>query len=266
MNQNKKRNGVIFVVFLVIVSLVLTFGRWNPVGGILKSVFVPVGNFFSSLGVFFGSKFEFLFSIDEIKKENERLYYENLKLQGQKVTIEELKKENDDLRKELDLAPRSDYELEAALVIGRDLQLGNEIIHINKGSKSGIEVGMPVIVEKGIIVGVIKSVESNFSTVELLVGQETLIGAEVQETAAKGVVIGMYGTGVRLDKISQTESLSQGQSVITSGLGGSFPRGLLIGYVNQPGVSADGLFQNATISLPFDLEKLRLVWVIKGEK
>jgi len=69
-----------------------------------------------------------------------------------------------------------------------------------------------------------------------------------------------------MDLIPQASEVKEGQTVITSGLGGIYPRGLLIGYVQKTEITVDQLFQKASLNLPIDFKNLRMVWIIKNAK
>jgi rod shape-determining protein MreC len=67
-----------------------------------------------------------------------------------------------------------------------------------------------------------------------------------------------------MEMIPQTADLKKGQTVITSGLGGGLPRGLLIGYIEDYQMTVDQLFQTASLKLPVDFKSLRMIWVVKS--
>jgi rod shape-determining protein MreC len=163
------------------------------------------------------------------------------------------------------LAPRDEYDLEAALIIGKDLVEKDEAVFIDKGDRQGIRPGMPVLIGGGVLVGRVKDVSYNQSSVELILSKNSNISAEL-ESGEKGIVRGEYGTSAILDMIPQTAQIKNQDEVITSGLNGDIPRGMLIGYVKEVLPSTDYLFQAASINLPYEIEKIRLVWVLKSKK
>jgi len=200
----------------------------------------------------------------EVKRENDRLIKENHFLQSEISSLKEQKRENEILRNQLGLIPREKFDLEAALVIGQDPQgLGN-LIMIDKGEKAGIKTGMSVIVSQGILVGRIEEVFSNSSWIILLSHAESVVNSYDLETGAKGIVKGEYGLGVILDLVSQKEVLNVGDSVLSSGLGGNFPKGLFLGKIQEVRVSPDKLFQQAVINPGVKFQSLEVVFVIKN--
>ena len=206
----------------------------------------------------------FLSSIGTMREENEKLLRENNALLAEVAGLQEAKKENDILREQLDLLPRDKFELEPSFVIGQDPQgLGSWLI-IGKGSSDGISSGMPVIVSEGILVGKIDEVGPDSSRVNLLTNATSAVNASDLETGAKGLLKGTYGLGIVMDMVSQSDILNEGDTVITSGLGGELPRGLLIGKIQEVKVSPDKLFQQAIIMPRIRYQKLDIVFVVKN--
>ncbi|HHE45780.1 MAG TPA: rod shape-determining protein MreC [Candidatus Moranbacteria bacterium] len=205
----------------------------------------------------------FLGSIAKLKKQNEKLIKENSALLFQVANLQDQKKENENLRKQLQLAPRNKYDLESTLVIGQDSYgLGSWII-INKGENAGFKKGMPVIVSNGILVGKVGEVYANSSKVILLTDSSTAVDAIDLETSAKGFLSGEYSLGLIMKMVEQTAVLNQGDKIITSGLGGIFPRGLLIGRLWQTSNTSDKLFQQAIVMPEVKYSNLEMVFVIK---
>lgn len=263
------QNRLFFYIAIILITVGVIFVSKKAVDkgeGVVFTVVKPFAGFFSNTGYWFQNKIDFVSSIGSLKKENEKLFEENLRIQSRLAELKEIESENEDLRKQLDLSPRDKFELETALIIGRDLNQSNEIVYLDKGEKNGIKMGMPVIVNEGILVGKVSKVFNRTSEVELILDQKIKINAEIQEMEAKGIVHGEYGTSVVMDMIPQTIEINTGDTIITSGLGNSMPRGLLIGYIKDLSPTADKLFQKTSISLPVSFEKIRTVSVIKNIK
>lgn len=207
---------------------------------------------------------QFLSSIGELKNENERLEKERLRLLAENAQYVDVIKENDDLRREIGLLPRDKFFLKASTIIGRDISgMGNWLL-IDQGSFDGMKEGMVVIIENGIFVGRIIEVFPTSSRIMLLSNPESLMSGTTLDTDAKGIVKGEYGLGLLFDMVSQTDILKEGSSVVTSGLGGDVPRGLLIGTLQEPHLSSDRLFQQASILSPIRFDHIRYVFVIQN--
>lgn len=251
------------IVVLIVVIFISLRGADNPARGFVLGVSSP---FLKTFRIFSGGVsgfFDFLGSIGDLKSENEKLLRENQGLVAENNRLKDAEKENQDLRKQLALAPRSDFNLEAGFVIAQDPQgLGNYFL-IDKGENAGIKTGMPVIVSNGILVGRVTESYSRAAKITLITDPSSAINAEAQDSGARGIVKGEYGLGLKMDMISQAEVLSEGDTVISSGLGGNIPRGLTIGKIGQVGQSPDKLFQEASVVPVVDVSKLRIVFVVK---
>lgn len=269
MKSNSKKKFSIVVIALVVVLMLSFFSRENqrkPGEGFFQVITSPFSNFFSGTGFWFHERFDFFSSIGEMKTENEKLLEENLRLKSQIAELRDVKNENDDLREEIKLAPRDDYKLESAMIIGRDLGGRPEFVYINKGSSQGIEKQMAVTQGEGVLVGRVVEIYPVTSKIEFLTSPDSKINAEIVESGAKGIVNGRYGTSVIMDMIPQTVEVKRGDTVITSGLDRILPRGLLIGYAQEPNPTSDQLFQRASLVLPVKFDSIKVVWVVKAIK
>lgn len=261
----KKNSRLITAIFLLIVLIFISArGADNPLKGFLLRIESP---FLKTFRIFSGGAegfFHFLGSIGELKSENEKLLQKNRELLTKNALLKDIESENKLLRQELGLLPRKNYDLEASFVIAQDPQgLGNYLL-IDKGDKNGLKAGMPVIISNGILTGKITEVFPTNAKVALISDKNSAVNAEIEDSGAKGIARGVYGLGLMMDMISQSEVVKEGDTVITSGLGGDMPRGLYVGKIKEAGQSADKLFQQASIISPVDFSSLRVVFAVKG--
>lgn len=238
-------------------------GFFNPARVILAEAAYPFQKIFYLGSRTISDAFGILGSIGYLKNENERLLKENNLLAFRAAELESEKKENIMLRDQLDLAPRKKFDLIASFVIGQDPQRLGSWIMIDKGETSGIKPGMPVIAYEGIIVGKVEEAYRDSSKVSLLTDSESAVNAGDMETGARGILKGEYGLGIILDMVTQTEALNVGDTVMTSGLGGDLPKGLLIGKISEVKTTGDKLFQQAVVSPRIKYTDLESVFVIK---
>lgn len=239
---------------------------FNPVRNILFTVSYP----FQKAGYLVSLRVQetvgFIGSISSLRSENARLIKENNVLTAEIAGLKAEKEENKHLREQLDLVPKGESELEASFVIGQDPQKTGSWIVIDKGSSDQIETGMPVIISNNILVGKVSEVYAHSAKINLLTDSASAINALDLETSAKGIIAGEYGLGVMMGMVAQTDVLNEGDTIVTSGLGGNMPKGLLIGTVQEVKNSADKLFQEALISPRVKYSKLDVVFVVKGQK
>jgi rod shape-determining protein MreC len=258
------------IQMILILGFCLTLIFLNP-----KNIFAPVFEVFFKLSLPFqktfyllsneiGNTLIFWGSISEIKEENKNLIKENNSLLVASANLKELQRENEELKKQLGLIPNKQFDLEASFVIGQNPQKLGSWVLIDKGDNSGIKVGMPVIVSQGILIGKIAEVYQNVAKVLLLTDSESVINVRDSETGAKGVVQGKFGLGLALEMVSQEDMLNAGDLIITSGLGGDLPKGLLVGEIQEPKASLDRIFQGATVAAPVKYSNLDVVFIIKN--
>ena len=178
--------------------------------------------------------------------------------------------ENRKLRELLDLTrQRRDLsDFEAAMVTEHAVTNWTSSLTLNKGTSLGIEVGDCVIDEQGFLVGVISQVGMNWSTVLTLVDTDTSLGAQVFRTKDLGVAQGNFSlmreNRMRLDYLPADCRLLSGDLVVTSGLNGYYPSGLVIGSVEEVQVDDSGAASYAVLVPAVDFDALTEVFVIKS--
>ncbi len=256
----------LLVALAVCIALVFLNPRkiFDPVREIFVTVASPFQKTFYYVSEKTGNVFYLLSSISSLKSENEKLIQENGILVAQVAELIGEKKDNEDLRKQLQLLPQKDFQLESANVIAQDSQGLGSWIMMDRGSRSGIVVGMPVIVYEGILIGRVSEVYANSSRITLLTDSSSSVNATDLATGAKGILTGEYSLGITLDMVEQTEVLNVGDDIVTSGLGGGVPKGFLIGKVAQVKSSSDKLFQQALIIPKVKYADLNTVFAVKG--
>lgn len=254
------------IVFCVLWFFVEMSPTWifAPVRTVIMTVALPFQKVLSVMAFELNDIYSFFISIGNLKNENARLEKERLSLLIENAKYADIQKENEELRREIGLLPREKFDLQAAAVIGRDISGMGNWISIDKGSMTGIREGMSVIVDKGVFVGKVVEVFPANARVMLLSNGESLMSGVSLDSEAKGIVKGEYGLGLMFDMVLQKDTLKVGDTVITSGLGGDVPRGLLIGTLQNIRLSSDKLFQQATIIPPVRFDYMRYVFVIKN--
>lgn len=267
MKQKNFWKSKLFLV-LVILALFAFFATKNPFGlfGPIQAVGQTTLSPFQHIGSVFGYSLRSVTGIFEgvnsLKNENRELQKKNLELMAQNAALEQLGTENKELRRNLDLLPKEAGQLMAATVIARDPSGLQNFFTLDKGNDQGVREGMAVVVEAGVLIGRVTQVFSDTSTVTLVTSQDSVVNVETSKSAVRGVARGEHGLNIKLDMVEQGKELTVGDGVVTSGLGGRYPRGLLIGTISDIGFSEDKLFQQATISSPVRIATLRFVFLM----
>ncbi|MCY4144842.1 MAG: rod shape-determining protein MreC [Chloroflexi bacterium] len=133
-------------------------------------------------------------------------------------------------------------------------------IIINRGTRDGIAVGMPVTTELG-LVGRIVDVGANAAQVQLITDENSSVSSRLQTTRAHGSIIGQASGALRLTMVDLDEEIRQGDLVITSGLGGNFPADVVVGQVTSVRQFEFELFQEAEVRSLIDFASLEFVLV-----
>ncbi|WP_284036104.1 rod shape-determining protein MreC [Neobacillus sp. 114] len=212
--------------------------------------------------------FENLQDLQNTYDENKELKSRVEKIASLEAEVQELKKDNKELRDVLDEKKTlRDLEPMPATVIGRNPDRWHEMIIINKGKLDGIKKNMAVVTATGLI-GKVKNVTQFSSTVQLLSAMDpkNRISAVIQgETEVYGFVQGFDDKQKMLlvKAIPSGAKVEKGQTVITSGMGGVFPKGLMIGKVEEVKPDQYGLNQTALVKPGADFYDIENVMVIK---
>jgi rod shape-determining protein MreC len=255
------------LVFLLIIFIFSSIFPEAKLANFFRSSFSyisnPISDFFYSSSLSAKRSLSSVVSFSSVRKENEKLKSELLELESELVELLEFKEENETLREQLGLKKKDqDFDLIKSSVIGLSPNNFKKIITIDKGSKDGVKNNNPVILEQ-FLIGKIVKVYKNSSQVQLVASVDSVVNGLVQESRSKGVIKGQVGYGLEMESIHQKAEISEGQAVITSGLGGGFPKGLIIGYVDQILSSEGDIFVSASLANPINYNDLETVFVIK---
>lgn len=159
----------------------------------------------------------------------------------------------------LNLKSSLEVETTAARIIGAAASPELRTVTIDKGSTHGIKVDMPVIAPGG-VVGRVVVAGSRASRVQLIVDRNAAAGALVERSRAQGVAVGVGDGRLRLDYVSQTADVTPGDTLVTSGIDGIYPKGFVIGRVEQ--VQRVGAYPSISISPAVDFSLIEDVLVV----
>lgn len=207
-------------------------------------------------------------SLEELERDNNSLRVENRALRATNQALRDVEHEVNRLRHALNYRERSLFKLVPAEIITRDAATWWRTATINRGKEDGVESDMPVLTDEG-LVGKTTTVSTNISVVLLISDENCRVAASVEGSREQGIVVGERVTGtltpsLDLNFLSKQADLKPGQKVYTSGVGGVFPSGLLIGSVRTFHVRAlDG---QAQVTPAVDLSHLEDVFVVTGRK
>ncbi|MGB9660980.1 MAG: rod shape-determining protein MreC [Moorellaceae bacterium] len=239
--------------------------RVNLASGIWKEAVAPLARVVSLAAGKGQSLMEMLWKLGRLEAENELLRRQVAELQGQLVQMEEYRQENQRLKQMLAYkeANAQSWQLKPAPVIYRNPGNWFSTLTLGLGSDEGLRKDQVVITPAGVVGRIIK-VTPRTAEVLLLLDREGAVGGLVQATRLPGVVEASpdYKGYLQMIHLAHDAPIEKNQVVITSGLGGIFPKGLPIGTVVEILPETGGLMKRALIAPAADFDRLEEVLVI----
>lgn len=206
----------------------------------------------------------FFLNIDELKQENERLKKENSEIEQSLRELEILKAENATLKEYVNLTDKyAEYTTHPAYVIQSDISNYSKIIVINVGKNDGVDVGMTVISDKG-LVGHIVSVSDDTAKVQTIIDTSNTVTCTISTTRDSIIAKGVIDSNNQLKAsfIPTEASVLEGDTVETSGIGGIYPKGIHIGTIKQVINTKNITNRYVMVETAVDFSKLETVLVI----
>jgi len=255
------------LALLVVIGLVLDeLGALGPLQGIFLQITTPFQRLLNGLTNRLIDTSQSWRDLRDLRARNQQLESLVDQLMIENVRLKEVEAQNEDLRRKLAFSEtHPQYILKAAEVKGR--VIGYEpanfmsVLVIDVGKRHGIRKGMPVVSDRG-LVGRILSVGTNWSKVLLIIDPSSSVAALVQSSRAPGVVSGHLGQELTMGYIPQEETVNVGDVVLTSGMGGDHPKGLVVGQVVEVHRRDIDTFQEAVVRPAVNFDKLENVLVI----
>ena len=274
MKQYLQKNGLRIGIIVAAAALIIGLGAAarngrigfvQNVAGVIKS---PIQKVLSSAVNWFDSMYGYLYQYDSLLAENESLRSQLADAQKSARDGIEASEENSRLRKLLELREKhTDYVMESCKVVLWSSSNWSSAFTISKGASSGIEMGDPVITEYGAVVGQITELGTNWATVSTLIDVDMSVGAFVGATGNSGMVVGefsfMRDKTAKLTYLADGAQIFVGDDVLTSGSGGAFPAGLMIGTLTAVQTEAGGQIEYGIVEPQANLDSLVQVFVIK---
>ena len=203
--------------------------------------------------------------LTHVRAENETLVRENKKLRTELIEMRRLAEESGRYQRLLGLRDVTPAETIAARVIAVDASPYFRVARVEIDHGEGtVRRGMPVLTPEG-VVGRINRVAGGSSDVMLLVDPRSAIDVLVPRTGGRGILRGKSGeNGYRcsIEYLARGEPAREGDAVVTSGLGGAFPRNLAVGHVTKVIPGAVGLYQDVEVTPDVDFARLADVLVV----
>jgi rod shape-determining protein MreC len=254
------------IVLIVVNVIVLSVNSKRPVpstgiGKFTISIVSPFQEIVSDSINFFKDIWKNYFYLVSVSEENVRLSRSLKQAEEKNNSLREIELSHDRLRELLEFKKILHKRMVAAEVIGRDPSPWFKTIIINKGSREGVERGMPVVVPEG-IAGLVTDVSKTYAKILLAIDQNSAVDALIQRNRARGIIKGEPSGRLLLQYVQRKHDIHVGDVVVSSGLDGVFPKGIRVGYVHAVDKPDSGIFQQLAVTPYADFEKLEEVLVV----
>lgn len=248
-------SGLLLVLALVLVSKnARTRSADAPLGSVLLESMRPMQSGVTQVTSAIADLWHRYFALVGLQRENEALRNRILDLEREAVRVGEIEQTNSRLTGLLGFRDTLQGSVIAAQVIGKDPVPLFRSVTINRGQADGVRKGMAVVSPHG-VVGQILSTSTHAARVLLVTDHNSGIDAVVQRTRARGIVEGALDEGCLMKYIRQGEDVQVGDRVVTSGLDGIFPKGIVVGKVTRLHPRSRGQLMSTDIepAVPFEL-------------
>jgi len=263
---SKKMVMIVGAVALIVVNIIIlsvNSSRYSSYGSGRTAIFLiaPFQKIVTQSVQFLKNIWGHYFFLVSVAKENDNLKKAINHAIDKNNKYREVEISNFRLRNLLNFRRTMTNKILVAEVVGQDPSPWFKTIIIDKGKSDGVEKGLPVVVPEG-IAGQIIDVSCNYSKVLLIIDQNSAVDALVQRTRDRGLIKGQSDGRCLSKYVLRKHDVKVGDTVVSSGLDGVFPKGLRVGYVTEIVKRNSGIFQEVTVMPYVDFEKLEEVLVV----
>ena len=199
----------------------------------------------------------------DLEKKNQELQSEVARLTTELAEREEAAIQNEALRAQLGFVQESGFKLAQAQIISQDPTNYQQVLTVDRGSGSGIKKGM-IAVTRGLLVGRVIATTPSTAKIRLITDFRSAVPVLDQQTRASGLTRGGRGFGLNLEMVPQTDTLRKDDVLITSGFGGEYPKGLVVGTVDRVDKHDTDVYQAAEVRPAVDFRRLEDLFIIIG--
>ncbi len=261
--------GVLALILIGVMIYSAVSGGFATIPETLTGIFVtPFQSFTTSVSNGVSGFFSQLTGSGELQERIDQLEEENAELRKQMVDYDELKQTNDWYSEILGLHEENpEYTFAAGRVIGREPSDFYGNFTISAGQNAGVAVNDPVVSTDGSLVGVVEEVGLTYAKVRTILDPSIKVASQISRTGdtayTNGSTVDMARqNALRMTTLERSSGAAVGDYVITSGIGGVYPSGLLIGSVKEISNATDGMTLDANVELFTDIYNLKQVMVI----
>ena len=266
-HKNKTSIIGIFITIVILIGLVflsnLKTGSLSSIENIFSSVIMPVQNGYTYLKNKISGNSSFFSSIESLQAENDLLKNEKSELEKSLRELEIIKAENETLKDYLNLTQKyTDYKSVPAYIISKDISNYSKTFVINAGANDGIAPNMTVIADEG-LVGYVISVTDNTAKIQTIIDSASSVTASIGGSEESIICKGSLEEGKLKGTYIPTEAdISEEDQIVTSGMGGIYPKGIVIGKIKTIEETKNILDRYVWIEPAVNFDKLETVLVI----
>jgi rod shape-determining protein MreC len=264
MKIRKKNPLTIFLAVFIILIFFHYTGLTKPLENFLLFLVKPLSGHFYNLSSSANRAYNASQNQEDLNYKIKTLEEEVASLTVAKAGCQEALDENKKLEEMLNFTNENKFKLVVAGVIAKEnIDKDNRDLVINRGLQDGLKTGLAVIDEQGILVGKVVEAKDSMARICLSVNPDCEFAASIQnQVKTQGLVGGVLGLTIKMSYIPQLEKLAVGDTVVTSGLGGLVPRGLVVGQISSIKSEDNEVWQEATINPPVNFNNLTVVSVV----
>ena len=267
--MRRRSNKIVYILVATLIILVLAIlgvvGVLEPVKGafftvgegtisVIRWPFIKVYSFFEVMG-----------GIGELRQENVKLECEIETLKAQNAKLTEDTGELEDLRSQFSFTKYFNAETLEARIIGGTSDEARQIVVISRGLSSGVEEKDAVLTPSGSLIGIVHKVFPTTSEVFLLTDPSSIINSKIQGVVnGMGMLRGEHGVSLVMESVDKSADVKEGQTVVTSGLNGELPNGLIVGHVSEIFGAESDLFKAVKVEPTISYKTLENIFILKG--
>ena len=266
-----------FIVSLITIILLVVMGvsankysKLNWLNNILSVPLTPVQSFFTSIGHSVENGLSYFKDVDVVKKENEKLKAQVSDLSARNRELEALESKNEELRQALNLKGQfGDYTLHGANIIAIDPDNWFNVFKVDIGSREGVQMDSPVLTSGKGLVGKVLSTDMTSSKVLTIIDEESAVSGWISKAGGGHAIVrgdmALKEKGLcKMDYIPLEVDVEVGDVIETSGVGGYYPKGIVIGEVIEVRKTNSDMDRYAIIQPAADFKRLEEVYVLKS--
>lgn len=269
-----RNNGAWILLIAVLLTAILSIfsalfgGLTDPLANLWGVLTSPIREISNRFVTWSEGVYNYSFRYEQLEEEKAALEKRVAELEVQAADGALAVQENQRLKELLELKERRpEFDFEAAAVTSRSSSNWESLFTISKGSIHDVAPGDCVINEHGALIGIVTEVGVNWSTVQTIVDVNTDLGGLVPRTDSTAIAEGdfslMLEGKLKLTYLPEDTQLIAGDLVLTSGMNGTYPPGLVIGSIQELKMEPSGMNQYAILVPKADLDAVKQVFVIR---